>query len=118
MMVVSPMLLFVTAGLAFAVGFLAPGMEDLSWFTLLRFPPIIIGAFLLAGILGVSPLENPKKVVCCICAGIALLICNAIYFILLALTQEWTTGAVLFFFGVNSIIPVRYIIVAYRLKHP
>ena len=116
LIIVNPILTIITAMIAFAVGAIAPGMESLSWFTLLGVPFFLIFISLLVGILGICSWKKPQKTIRCFFAGIILLICNLTYFVLLAITQEWTMGSSLFFFFIHSVIPVFYTGVSYQYK--
>ena len=98
MIIVSPILLIITAMIAFAVGHIASGMERLSSFTIFYLPFIIFLALFLAGVLRIFSWKKLKRVMYCLFAGVALLICNMTYFSLLIITQGWTSGSAMFFF--------------------
>ena len=117
MIVVSPILLIITALIAFAVGQIAPGMEALSWFTISTLPFIISLISFLTGILGVLSWKRQKRMVYCLFVGVTLLIFNIAYFTLLIITQKWTIGSAAFFFVLNSIIPTLYISAACIFKN-
>ena len=98
------------------IEFIYPTLEVLSRFTIFFFPIIIFVVLLVASLMGILSWKRPHRAKYCILLGIILLASNAILSILLIITQNLAGGGFLFILIMNSVIPTGYIVAANELR--